>query len=129
MNKALFNEEGADEVWLVESDRMKNYKHYFELDNSCNLVDKFNPQKRMGTESFEEVEDFWTEIRSNGFIQGMESKGFLDIKERSNKSLKSKSRMTLRTSLKTLKTISSRKAREFESRNSLKKGEHEKSTK
>lgn len=102
---------------------MKNYKNYFESDNSCNLVDKFNPQKRMATESFDEVEDFWTEVRSNGFLQGMESKTYLELKDKSNKSIKSKSKMTLRTSLKTLKTISSRKAKQFESKNSIKKAD------
>lgn len=36
---------------------MKNYKNYFESDNSCNLIDKFNPQKRMST--LTENGDFW----------------------------------------------------------------------
>ncbi len=27
---------------------MKNYKNYFEADNSCNLRDKFSIEKRFG---------------------------------------------------------------------------------
>jgi len=48
MSKAFQFGEGADEVWIVDSDRMKNYKSYFEGDNSCNLIDKFSILKRSG---------------------------------------------------------------------------------
>lgn len=50
---------------------MKNYKNYFEGDNSCNLIDKFNPHKRIG--SITETDDFWTELRSRDYIQGQPS--------------------------------------------------------
>ena len=87
---------------------MKNYKNYFEGDNSCNLIDKFNPQKRMGT--FTETEDFWTELRSRDFIQGQPStKHHIEGKDKSVKS-----KITLRTSFKTLKTLDSRKQKAME---------------
>lgn len=50
---------------------MKNYKNYFEADNSCNLIDKFNIQKRTGT--FSDNDDFWSELRSREFITGQSS--------------------------------------------------------
>jgi hypothetical protein len=48
MSRAL-NYECFDEVWLIESDKMKNYKCYFESDNSCNLIDKFAVHNRAET--------------------------------------------------------------------------------
>lgn len=46
MTKALYLGEGHDEVWIVESDKMKDYKNYFKADNSSNLIDKFCLSKR-----------------------------------------------------------------------------------
>ncbi len=51
---------------------MKNYKNYFEADNSCYLVDKFNVDKRIGTMS--ETDDFWSDIRD---VRDVRSKNFL----------------------------------------------------
>jgi hypothetical protein len=45
MNRAL-NSECYDEVWLIESDKMKNFKCYFEMDNSNNLTEKFSHRLR-----------------------------------------------------------------------------------
>lgn len=42
LNRALRTENGEDEVWTVNTDRMKNYKGYFASDNSCYIEDKTN---------------------------------------------------------------------------------------
>jgi uncharacterized protein YkuJ len=39
-------EKGEDEIWTVDADRMKNYRHYFSADNSCNLEQKFDVGSR-----------------------------------------------------------------------------------
>jgi hypothetical protein len=41
---------------------MKNYKNYFEGDNSCNLMEKFSIEKRNGLG--QEVEDVWNDLKS-----------------------------------------------------------------
>jgi hypothetical protein len=46
-SKAFGMEGGEDEIWLIGSDRMKNYRHYFNSDNSCNLEQKFNVSTRV----------------------------------------------------------------------------------
>jgi hypothetical protein len=35
-------EKGEDEVWLMDLDKMKNYKDYFAENNPCNLGIVFN---------------------------------------------------------------------------------------
>ncbi len=55
-------------MWIIETDKMKNYKNYFEVDNSCNLAEKFSVKKRFGVE--EESDDFWTELRSKNHVGG-----------------------------------------------------------
>lgn len=66
MNKAFMYGEGQDDVWIVESDKMKNYKSYFQSDNSCNLVDKFSLLKRAGYVAT--AEDYWTEVKSRKLL-------------------------------------------------------------
>lgn len=78
-------------MWIVESDKMKNYKNYFEADNSCNLVDKFSIEKRNGFG--EVIEDFWNDFRS---------KHNLTIDTRTQER---QARNTIKTSFKTLKTL------------------------
>jgi len=34
-------------MWLIDLDRMKNYKDYFNADNPCNLEKKFDLEQRM----------------------------------------------------------------------------------
>jgi hypothetical protein len=41
------NKAGEDEIWLVDLDRMKNYKDYFSADNPCNLEKKLNLEQRL----------------------------------------------------------------------------------
>ena len=91
MNKAFQYGEGHDEVWIVETDKMKNYKNYFEADNSCNLSDKFSIEKRLGFG--DELEDFWNDFRS---------KHTMTIDTRSGER---QTKKTLKTSFKTLKTM------------------------
>jgi len=57
MNKAFQYGEGQDDVWIIETDKMKNYKSYFEADNSCNLMEKFCLSKRPGVGV--KPEDYW----------------------------------------------------------------------
>jgi hypothetical protein len=77
MSKAFLNGEGHDEVWIIETDKMKNYKSYFEVDNSCSLIEKFCVIKRgialKGRESIDVLPDAarskniiesWRKIRS-----------------------------------------------------------------
>ncbi len=73
---------------------MKNYKNYFEADNSCNLIDKFSVEKRNGVG--EELEDFWSELRSKNHIGGEGNNNF----ERNGATKK-----TFNTTLKTLQTM------------------------
>lgn len=47
LNKAFRMSNEEDEVWLICSDRMKNYKGYFASDNSCNLEEKFKASIRL----------------------------------------------------------------------------------
>ena len=47
---------------------MKNYKNYFEADNSCYLIDKFSVEKRNGVG--EELKDFSGYLRSKNRIGG-----------------------------------------------------------
>jgi hypothetical protein len=68
MNKAFQEGIGHDEVWIIESDKMKNYKNYFEVDNSCNLEDKFSVEKRFG--AGEEFGEHWSKLRSKHHIGG-----------------------------------------------------------
>jgi hypothetical protein len=46
-SKAFGLEGAEDEIWLVGADRMKNYRHYFSSDNSCNLEQKFDVSTRV----------------------------------------------------------------------------------
>ncbi len=47
LNKVLRIEKGEDDVWIVNCDRMKNYKGYFASDNPCMLVEKFKVEQRL----------------------------------------------------------------------------------
>lgn len=47
INKILGVEKGEDEVWILDLDRMKNYKDYFPENNPCNLIVAFNLDERM----------------------------------------------------------------------------------
>jgi hypothetical protein len=38
---------GEDNIWQLDSDRMKNYRHYFSCDNSCNLEQRFDVTYRV----------------------------------------------------------------------------------
>lgn len=48
-SKVFGEEKGEDEIWTVAADRMKNYRHYFAADNSCNLEQKFDVDTRKRT--------------------------------------------------------------------------------
>jgi hypothetical protein len=47
MNKAMREWKGEDEVWIINCDRMKNYKGYFSGDNACELMEKFKLAPRL----------------------------------------------------------------------------------
>ena len=53
---------------------MKNYKNYFEADNSCYLIDKFSVEKRNG--AGEELEDFWSGLMFKNQIGGETDNNF-----------------------------------------------------
>lgn len=80
-------------MWIIETDKMKNYKNYFEVDNSCNLEDKFSVEKRIG--AGEECDDYWSELRSKHHIGG-DNQSY----ERTNATKK-----TFKASFKTLQTM------------------------
>lgn len=49
INKILGVEKAEDDVWLLDLDRMKNYKDYFTENNPCNLVVAFSLEDRVKT--------------------------------------------------------------------------------
>jgi hypothetical protein len=70
---------------------MKNYKNYFEGDNSCNLAEKFSIEKRNGVG--EQVEDIWNDLKSKQNLTMCSRNG-----ERQTKK-------TFKSSFKTLKSM------------------------
>jgi hypothetical protein len=48
-SKMFAVEKAEDEIWTVDADRMKNYRHYFAADNSCCLEQKFDVATRART--------------------------------------------------------------------------------
>jgi hypothetical protein len=85
---------------------MKNYKNYFESDNSCNLIDKFSVEKRTG--SIDEECDFLSDLRSKNYINenSATSKNCITPDARP-----SRTRNTLKQSLKTLSSLKFRQGR------------------
>lgn len=47
INRLLGVEKAEDDVWLLDLDRMKNYKDYFTENNPCNLIVAFNLEDRI----------------------------------------------------------------------------------
>jgi hypothetical protein len=47
MNKAMRLWKGDDELWIINCDRMRNYKGYFSHDNPCELIQKFQIDTRL----------------------------------------------------------------------------------
>ena len=47
LNKALGVEKAEDDVWLLDLDRMKNYKSYFTENNPGNLLVAFDLEDRL----------------------------------------------------------------------------------
>lgn len=47
INKAMGVENAEDDIWLLDLDRMKNYKDYFSENNPCNLPNAFNLELRL----------------------------------------------------------------------------------
>ena len=47
MNRIVGKEYEEDEVWLVNTDKLRNYKDYFNEANACNLEDKFPVKDRI----------------------------------------------------------------------------------
>jgi len=62
ISKALGLEKGEDDVWLLDLDRMKNYKDYFNPDNPCNLEEKFDVEARLVIRAQKDVSRALTKV-------------------------------------------------------------------